>query len=67
MSRHVNSISARLSLRSPQRESLEILAQVLELVDFHKDQDVANALQIIQAAFPTVTDFERDFPSSALP
>jgi len=29
---HVNAISNRLSLRSPQRDSLEILARVCEIV-----------------------------------
>lgn len=32
MNRHVNAIAGRLSLRPPQRESLEILARVMELV-----------------------------------
>ena len=31
MSRHVNAISGRLSLRDPQRESLEILDRVMEI------------------------------------
>ena len=37
MSRHVNSISGRLSLRTPQRRSLEILHRVMEIAQPHKD------------------------------
>jgi len=60
---HVNGISNRLSLRLPQRDSLEILARVCEIVSLEKDGDVAQALEAIKSEFPTVEDFERDFPS----
>ena len=60
---HINAISNRLSLRSPQRESLEILARVCEIIELSKDADPAAALQAIKSEFPTVEDFERDFPS----
>jgi len=60
---HVNSVSGRLSLRAPQRESLEILARVTDIVPPAKGGDVQQALGIIQSEFPAVTDFERDFPS----
>ena len=63
MNRHVNAISARLSLRLPQRESLEILDAITDLISLKKGQDVAKTLETIKAKFPTVTDFERDFPS----
>jgi len=56
-------ISNRLSLRSPQRESLEILDKVCELLPLTKDVDAAQALEAIRTAFPSVTDFERDFAS----
>ena len=59
----INNISGRLSLRPPQRESLEILARVADIISLKKDRDVAQALQTIQAEFPSVTDFEREFPS----
>ena len=58
-----NTIANRLSLRSPQRESLEILDRVCDLLPLSKDQDAAQALSAIRAEFPNVTDFERDFPS----
>jgi len=44
MNRHINAISGRLSLRPPQRRSLEILARLTELVHFSKDTDPTQAL-----------------------
>ena len=72
MNHNVNIIANRLSLRPPQRESLEILARVCDVIPLEKNADlsveaaqasVAQVLKVIQAEFPTVTDFERDFPS----
>ena len=60
---HINAISNRLSLRPPQRESLEILARVCEIIELSKDADPAVALAAIKSEFPTVEDFEREFPS----
>ena len=60
---HINAISNRLSLRPPQRDSLEILARVCEIIELSKDADPAAALQAIKSEFPTVEDFEREFPS----
>src|SRR5205807_1613713 len=63
MNRHVNTIAARLSLRPPQRHSLEILDRVTEIVPPKKGSDVAAALAAIENEFPSVKDFERGFPS----
>lgn len=63
MNHHVNAIAGRLSLRPPQRQSLEILDRITEIVPPRKEADAAAALEVIKAEFPTVTDFERDFPS----
>jgi type III restriction enzyme len=63
MNRHVNAISGRLSLRPPQRQSLEILDRITEIVPPRKEADLAAALEIIRSEYPTVTDFEREFPS----
>ncbi|PIY49687.1 MAG: type III restriction endonuclease subunit R, partial [Armatimonadetes bacterium CG_4_10_14_3_um_filter_66_18] len=60
---HVNAISNRLSLRPPQRDSVEILARVCEIIELSKDVDAAAALQVARSEFPTVEDFEREFPS----
>jgi len=61
--RHVNAISGRLSLREPQRRSLEILARVCEIAPPSKDARIEDSLAAIRSEFPQVTDFERDFPS----
>lgn len=60
MNHHVNAIAGRLSLRPPQRRSLEILDRITEIVPPRKDADLAAALEVIRAEFPTVTDFERE-------
>ena len=58
-----NQINARLSLREPQKESLRRLVDVLDRVAPDKEINLPTALAAVQAAYPTVTDFERDFPS----
>jgi type III restriction enzyme len=63
MNRHVNAIAGRLSLRPPQRHSLEILDRITEIVPPQKGIDVDSALAAIRSEFSTVTDFEREFPS----
>lgn len=63
MNRHVNAIAGRLSLRPPQRHSLEILDRITEITPPRKGNDVLAALDVIRGEFPTVTDFEREFPS----
>ena len=60
---HVNAISNRLSLRPPQRDSLEILSRICKITTLEKNRDTSQALDIINSEFPTVEDFERDFPS----
>jgi type III restriction enzyme len=63
MNMHVNAISGRLSLRPPQRRSLEILHRITEITPPGRNGDLAAALEIIRSEFPSVTDFEREFPS----
>ena len=63
MNHQVNAIAGRLSLRPPQRRSLEILDRITEIVPPRKGADIAAALAAIRSEFPTVTDFEREFPS----
>lgn len=63
MNSHVNSIGGRLSLRPPQRRSLEILDRITEIVPPNKSVDLKAALETIRSEFPTVTDFEREFVS----
>src|SRR4051794_4924095 len=61
--RQLNAIAGRLSLRAPQRCSLEILDRVTEIAPPSKGADIATALSAIRSEFPGVTDFERDFSS----
>lgn len=63
MNKHVNSIAGRLSLRPPQRHSLEILDRLTEIAPPRKGLDLQYALTAIRSEFPTVSDFEREFPS----
>jgi type III restriction enzyme len=63
MSRYVNAISGRLSLRHPQRASLEILHRITEIAPPKHEADVKLALAAIQSEYPSVEDFEREFPS----
>ena len=63
MNHHVNAIAGRQSLRPPQRHSLEILDRITEIVPPGKNVDLEPALGTIRCEFPTVTDFEREFPS----
>jgi type III restriction enzyme len=58
-----NQIAARLSLRTPQRESLEILTDLLEQMSLTKDADLQRWLAIAKRQYPTVRSFERNFPS----
>jgi type III restriction enzyme len=59
----VNAIANRLSLRSPQYDSLKILDRICELLPIQDIKDLQTSLAAIKAEFPTVTDFERQFPS----
>ena len=63
MNHHVNAIAGRLSLRAPQRRSLEILDRITEIAPLGKEADIAAVQEIIRSGFSSVTDFERGFPS----
>ena len=63
MNRQVNAIAGRLSLRQPQRRSLEILDRITEIAPPRKGTDIEAALAAIESEFRSVTDFEREFPS----
>jgi len=63
LQRQLHQIKARLSLRTPQAESLDILADVLDAFEFSKGVDAVAALEAIKATYSSLTDFERDFPS----
>ncbi|WP_300437482.1 DEAD/DEAH box helicase family protein [Zoogloea sp.] len=67
--RIVRSLAGRLSLRKPQSDSLERLHNALESVPALRDSKARSAeeltamLAALKAEFPTLSDFERDFPS----
>jgi len=61
--RNVNAIAARLSLRQPQRDSLEILAHVLEMCPPQKGGDLAAQLAKVQEVYTNVASFDREFVS----
>jgi type III restriction enzyme len=68
--RVLHAVSGRLSLRPPQEESLRKLARALEaspdLLSHERANDpasLASMLSTLQAVFPTLEDFEREFPS----
>ncbi len=63
MNAHVNAIANRLSLRHPQRDSLQILDRICELLPIQNIQDLETSLATIKKEFLTVTDFDREFPS----
>ncbi len=63
MDRIATSIKNRLSLRAPQAESLAILTDLVGKLTLQKDVDLQIALDKVKSAYPTCTDFERDFTS----
>ncbi|MDO4906329.1 DEAD/DEAH box helicase [Neisseria sp.] len=60
-----NHINGRLSLRTPQAESLAKLKQALDAAPemLKHQRDVAAVLETLKAEFSTLQEFERDFPS----
>lgn len=61
--RLLRDLSARMSLRLPQEQSLTVLADVLDLVSPGKNTDISASLATINGRYPEVADFERDFVS----
>lgn len=59
----IDFIAQRMSLRPPQREGLEILAKLTQILPLTKNQNLTEALEKVKADFPQFEDFERDFPS----
>ncbi len=69
MNRISREIGNTLSLRAPQRESLDILSGILEQIQFRgfvapsPTRDIAASLELIAADFPKCQNFDRDFVS----
>lgn len=56
-------IKGCLALRPPQYESLERFARLCDVLSLSKTPNLEEELKNVQALFPTLTDFERSFPS----
>ena len=56
-------IDNRLALRPPQKESLERFARIVDILSLSKTPNLDEELLKIRELFPTLTSFERDFPS----
>lgn len=65
MNPHARSIADRLSLRPPQRTSLELLDRLCAVVPLAKDQDQERALALARSVVPDLESFDRGFPSYA--
>jgi type III restriction enzyme len=63
LNRNAKQIRVSLALRPPQIESLERFQQICDILSLSKEPDLERELQIIRELFPTLTSFERDFPS----
>ena len=63
--RVLNAVTGRLSLRPPQAESLLRLVRSLEAAPemLGHERDMSSVLYSLKAEFPTLEDFEREFPS----
>src|SRR3989337_2892086 len=57
------SIKNRLSLRQPQADSLNILAELVDMLPLKECNELPTELEKVKGRYPTCTDFERDFPS----
>lgn len=58
-------IKQRLSLREPLQESLGIVAELVEKLEFKKEVNLERELEKVKDLYPTCTDFEQDFVSLA--
>lgn len=56
-------IKNRLSLRKPQEEALNILADITALLPLTKQNDVEKEIAAIREKYPTFKEFERNFPN----
>ncbi len=67
MQAQVQAIANSLSLRKPQSEALEILARVCDTAPLGEDASLESGLEsvlaAVQAEYPHVRGFDRDFPS----
>ena len=63
MNKTTNIIKNRLSLRQPQTDSLEILSNICDSIELKKNPDLVSDLEKVKELYPSIIDFERQFPS----
>lgn len=63
MNTKANYIKQRLSLREPLQKSLDIIAELSDILTLQKGANLRVELEKIHKRFRSCTDFERDFPS----
>ena len=59
----VSAIENMMSLRKPQKRSVQILDNILDEIDLGKDIDLQEAQDTIRDLFPIFKDFEHNFMS----
>lgn len=63
MNENNKTIANALSLRTPQRKSLDLLEQIVQKIALKPDADLKETLAAIHEIAPKIEDFERKFPS----
>lgn len=61
--KQINIINARLSLRSPQLQSLKILADIIETINLSKKINLEDSVDKIKSKYKGFTSYERNFVS----
>ncbi|HRG64106.1 MAG TPA: DEAD/DEAH box helicase family protein [Burkholderiales bacterium] len=56
-------IKQRMSLREPQKQALDIVADLVDDLELSKEVDLASELAKVKAKYQSCSDFERDFVS----
>ncbi len=63
MNKHARYVNNTLCLRTPQSESLEVFEKICDVLCLDKNVDLNEDLEKVQALCPTLSSFEREFPS----
>ena len=63
MKKNSKYISNTLSLRKPQKDSLEVFENICDVLELKKGVNLEEELRKVQQIIPTLESFERGFPS----
>ncbi len=63
MNKHARYVNNTLCLRNPQSESLEVFEKICDVLSLNKNVDLTAELQKVQTLCPSLSSFEREFPS----